>query len=249
VLERRSSHNWRLIAGAGILLGLLTGLLAYIIVPPLLTYEQLAVWRFIGWTANSTGHVTQATFIFINNGTRTLTISNYWINGTALNSTDFMCVRGPRLDVPGSADVCVVSKSLIFGIGSSYNFTVGTTSGKRYSYLIQCDEASASPENLTIDSWDFVPGFGSDWPEYIGFRYRNNGNTPIIITNVALNGQPANTNLPLPQWTWPGFPPGRRGPLDSVMIYCDWRVGQTYLIEFETIVGNRYQLRLTAPAE
>jgi len=247
-LEQKRVRNWRLIAAIGILLIMFVGLLVYTFVPSLLAYEKLAIWRFVGWTSNSAGQVRQTTFIFINNGTKRLTINNFWVNGTSLDSTEWMDT-GLTLGSPGSVDVSIVPKIFAFVKGVSYNFTVGTTSGSHYSFILKCDDASVSPENLTIINWDFVPYAGQDFPAYIGFRYRNYGRTPIIITSVELNGSPASTNLPLPQWTWHYSRGGGTDPLDSVIIDYDWKPGKTYIIDIRTAVGNTYRIVDTAPTE
>lgn len=243
--NKKPRRNWSLIIGISIMLVMLGSLIAYMIIPPLLTYERLAL-LFYGFTSNSTGQIKQAVFNFWNNGTRSLTVKIIWINGTVTNSSEY------RADVGGFTDegieispridkrVYIAHETFVFVEQAYYNFTVGTTSGNHYTLIVKCDNTSASPENLTVLNWDFVPSFGSDYPAYIGFRYRNYGSMPIIITSVYLNGAPADTNLPLPQWTWSSQP-------GATIIDYDWLNGQTCDIIFTTAVGNTYELLLTAP--
>jgi len=135
-------------------------------------------------------------------------------------------------------DVCVAPQSYAFHVGMSYNFTVGTASGKHYSFVVKCDNASVKPENLTIVYSDFVPGPS----QYISIGYRNDGKTPVIVTKVCLDYESNGVNY----WTWPKGWPGRdQGKY--IWISCDWRPLQTYTIRLITLANSTYQLTITAP--
>lgn len=243
-VEKKPRRNWRFIGGVSLLLAMFIGLLIYMLVymvlPPLLTHEQLILWNFVGWTSDFSGKVRQSTLILVNNGTRRLTINSFRANGTLLNSTDLLFDGGLTLDPKGGIGpqgtrVAIVPKSFVFGGGASYNFTVGTASGNHYSFVLKCDEASIKPENLTIIEGDFVPG-----PDmHITVHYRNSGERPFIVTGVYLDGvQRAATFTDY--WTWPGGE-------DAVIIWYIWKSEETYTITIKTAVGNTYETTMTAP--
>jgi len=240
VEEEKPRRNWPFIGGITLLLAMVVGSLVYMIVPPLLTFERLELWSFVGWTANSKGEVKQATFIFINNGTRRLTINNFWINGTLLNSTERLADGGLTLDPRGSeasytARVCLVPRSFVFNEGMSYNFTVGTTSGNRYSFVVKCNEASVKPENLTITDFLFIPGSYPYDPPLIAVLYKNNGHRPVVIRKMYLDGMVHNVT----SWVLPSRE-------DYIMIDYGWRPGETYTIRLVTVIGNTYSITKTA---
>jgi hypothetical protein len=225
---RNPRRKWGFIAIVG-LLAISVGLFLYAYVPTLLTIEGLEMWSFVGWTSNFAGQVRQASFILVNNGTRGLTVNDFWVNDTKLDSGDLEVYGGPTLNVPGSMDVCLVPESYAFNVGKSYNFTVGTESGNHYSFIVRCDNSSVSPENMTIFYSEFIPGS----PEYISIMYRNNGKTPLVITKVYLDGQASNET----HWTWPvGWQ--RQGPKGGLTIFCHWMAGHVYIIRLITLVGN-----------
>jgi hypothetical protein len=92
-----------------------------------------------------------------------LTITSLWVNTTLLGSTDFVWFGGPEIFPsgslgPGDTTACLVPQIFFFRKGANYNFTVGTSSGRRYSFVYRCDDASVSPENMTVAEWEFVPG-------------------------------------------------------------------------------------------
>jgi hypothetical protein len=142
---------------------------------------------FYGWTANSKGQIRQATFAFYNNGTRKLTLKNFWINGTLLNSTGWGSYFGPELDPKTGERVFIVPKDMVFVKEMNYNFTIGTANESQYSFLYRCDEASVKPENLTITDCYFFTGILYE-TESISIRYVNYGKTPLIITKVWVDG-------------------------------------------------------------
>jgi len=231
-------RSWRFRIGIAFLLAVIAGVLIYVFVPPLFTYEKLVIWSFMGWTTNSKGDIKQVTFIFWNNGTRTIAINGFWVNGTQLNSTDWISWRGTTLKMQEDTRICVIPKSFNFQVNATYNFTVDTTSGSHYYFPIKCDQTNIHPENLTIMGYEFAPGTFPHDPPFIGVRYKNYGATPIIITAFYLN----NTKYEMLQWTWPNV-------IDYASIDYGWKSQKTYIIHIETIVGNVYEIVATAPSQ
>ena len=229
-------RSWRFRIGIAFLLAVIAGVLIYVFVVPFLiylsTYEELVIWSFMGWTTNSKGDIKQVTFIFWNNGTRTIAINGFWVNGTQLNSTDWIPWTGTTIETPGmGARICIIPQSLTFHINATYNFTVDTTSGSHYYFPIKCDQTNIHPENLTILDCEFL-----HWPppDYIGIRLQNDGHTPVIIKEVLVDGEVFEKN----QWMFPNT-------LNAIVIFYSWK-NQTYTILIKTTVGNTYEI-ISAP--
>jgi len=207
------------------------------IIDPLMRFERLEIYRFFGWTANSDGEIRQASFDFFNNGTKYLTIEEIWVNGTLIHSYEWGCYYGSTLEPKGDTRVFVAPEKAIFENGKTHNFTIGTSSGNNFSFIIKIDDESIKLENLTIKDWHFgilpqsgVPG----GYRYISVRVKNPGDTPVIITKVDVNG----TTFYKEQWINPHT-------LNAIMVDYEWRVG-TYHIYIETAAGSTYIITATA---
>jgi hypothetical protein len=229
-LDEKRRRGWRFKISIVLILIIAIALSLYLVVPPLLTFELLEVFSFYGWSSNSNGQIRQATFRLINNGTRTLTMRNVWVNGTLLNSTEWGLDRD--WDFPPQIDqlAFVAPKSMIFALDTNYEFTFGTASGRRFSFIYRCDEASVKPENLTLIDAHF---YHESYPfmDWIGIRYYNHGTTPAIITLVRIY---YSLTFEMREWASPTN-------IGSIIIDYKW-INQTYVFTIETVVGNTYEM-------
>lgn len=207
-----------------------------LIIEPLMRFERLEIFRFFGWTANSDGEIRQASFHFFNNGTKDLSICEIWVDGTFMKPGEWGCYFGSTLESETGERVFIAPEEVIFENGKNHNFTIGTSSGNRFSFIIEVDEESIKPENLTIIDYNFghLPQSGLDEYRYVGVRVRNFGDTPVIVTKVEIDEIAFNKK----QWVNPHT-------LDAIMVDYEWRVGD-YVIHIETAAGNTYDIPATA---
>jgi len=237
-LLRRSVQRLVLKTVLVLLVLVVAGVVVYwFVIEPHMRFERLELFSFYGWTVNSAGEVRQVTFVLFNNGTKELTVSEVWINGTLMSPTEWGCYFGRTLEPRTGERFFIAPKGEHFINGSHYNFTIGTSSGNHFSFTIRVDEESIKPENLTIIDCNFghLPQSGIPGEYfYVGLRVRNFGDTPVIVTKVKIDG----ITFDKKEWIFPHT-------LDSVIIDYRWRVGN-YVIQIETAAGNIYHIIATA---
>jgi hypothetical protein len=234
----RPRKDWSFRIAAVILVAVIAGVLIYMFVPPLLTYERLVMYSFYGWSSNAEGQIKQVTFNLWNNGTRDLRIKHFLVNGTVVGSDECGFTNGLDLDADREDDFYIVPKSWSFAKGACYNFTAFTTSGNSYSFLKTCDDSMMYPENFTFINWRYSQGFSGE-PTYIAVRYRNGGRSPLIIVDVLLNG--GTIDYYTGGWTWPaGWTVRGKGPETILLIYSGMK-DQPYTVTIRTAIGNTYE--------
>ena len=212
--------------------------LYWFVIDPLIHYESLELFSYFPyqWVSNSKGEVRQVVLNVFNNGTKMLTIDKIWVNGTLMSSSEWGCHGSGTIWPVGSRGATdtmlfIAPINWTFKDGWNYNFTIGTASGKHFTFIINVDEANKKQENLTIKEWGlhFLPNLPSEI-HYIGIWVRN-GPTYVIVKKVTVNETVFNLN----QWIYPNKD-------DAIIIFYGWKVGKTYHIRIETAAGNAYEL-------
>lgn len=211
----------------------------FFVVPLLTGYENLYLSGFEAWTINSEGEARQATFILWNNGTQDVTISKVWVNGTLLESKEWGSFFGGAIKPTYTRTLYAAPKEIVFMIGLSYNFTLGTSRGNHFSFFLEVDESQAKQENLTITNVYFNV-WPPNWNYDIGIVAKNVGGTLTVVTRVTVVDEMDNNwTFETKQWFFPG-------ESHAVVANVNWREGVTYYITIETVVGNTYETTSTS---
>lgn len=207
----------------------------FYILPILTAYEKLELFEFYGWTTNSTGQVKQASFIFFNNGTKELTLSKVLVNGTILKSSEWGWYYSSKLDPHTGERVFVALETTIFKLDKKYNFTIETSRGNHFPFILKVEEDLVQQENLTIKDLYFNI-WPPDWDRDLGIAINNYGNTPAIVTQVTAFNDVDDKywKFEMKQWFFPG-------DSGSFIVSINWREEVTYYVSVETATGNIYE--------
>jgi hypothetical protein len=236
MLEETTGKRWSRKAVAVVLILVVVGSVALylFIIDPLIHYELLELYRPDPYVlvSNHEGQVTMVHLSLVSNGTKTATIDRVWVNGTLVDNSDLRW-QFPNIVPPGEGtELFVFPKDFIFQREENYNITLGTTSGKTFTFILPIDDAYKKQENLTITGLDFIRL--PDEPDTI-FVKAKNGPTTIIVTHAWVNGTEATIG-----WGW--IDPGG----EDFSIYHPFSYNNVCVVQFETAAGNIYEFTGTA---
>jgi hypothetical protein len=219
----------------------LTAALFWVVIPfiqELFKYEQLTFHDY-WWTRNSGGNISMVTLHLQNNGTKTLTISDVFVNQTHVEPTRWDSTN-EILPSEFWSWMYIAPQGMVFEEDSAYNLTVGTEAGNSFSYVVKVEEDDVSQEEFNIKYVSF-----NDWryygdPLFADICVENHHNY-VVVTERRINGTPFGTEK---YWIRPTTE--EEGGLCISFIF-NWTGGTTYTFTLRTACGNTYNYTKTAP--
>jgi hypothetical protein len=229
--EDTPEKRWSRKAIAVVLLLVVVGgaALYWFVIDPLIHYESLELYKAERYSlfSNDKGQVTLVQLNVVSNGTKTAVIDRVWVNGTLINDSDLRWEFPNSLPSGASTELYVFPEDFIFQKEDNYNITLGTTSGKSFTFVLLVDEAYKKQENLTVTGLDFIRL--PDEPDTILVKAKN-GPTKVIVTHAWVNGTEATIG-----WGW--IDPGD----ENFSIYYPFYYNSVCVVWFETATGNIYE--------
>jgi hypothetical protein len=236
--------SWRRLLALVLVAVVLAAGVVWVVVPyvqELFKYERLAL-RDHWWTRNSAGDVSMVTLVLENNGTKTLTMSEVFVNGTMVDPTKWDCRYGKVYDPESWAWMYILPESTAFQEGGTYNFTVSTESGNGFSYTLRVG-ARVFEEKARIEDALFYPSYYSIYyGNIVWVEVGNIGPVPIIVVEGWWNGTQQNITK---TWIFSGYSGDQAL---SVTFHLTWHTGETYNFTLRTVSGNTYNYTKTAPS-
>lgn len=218
------------------------GLLVLVVIPylqELLKFESLELKSY-WWTQNSQGNITLTTLRLYNNGTKTLKITDVYINQTHVNSTN--CGTNSRA-LPSEfwAWMYVAPDGMVFEEGANYNLTVATEAGNHFSYQVKVeDHGNLGPEKFNIKNADFGDLRYYGGPLYVYLAVENHQAIPVVVVERWVNDTSFGTKR-----FW--IRPGTAGPESLAILFkFNWVEGAAYNFTLKTAAGNIYTYTSTA---
>jgi hypothetical protein len=204
-------------------------------------YEQLTLHNY-WWTRNSVGDISMVTLVLQNNGTKRLTMTKVFINGTMIDPTDWDCRSGKIYSPRTWAWMYIAPEFTAFQEGAAYNLTVNTESGGRFSYVVKVEEEDVFQEEFNIQSVDFT-----DWrywgdPLFADVCVENHHHTVyVVVTERWINGSLFDSKK---FWIKPNTVGGKALCIPFIF---NWTQAATYTFTLRTACGNTYNYTKTAP--
>lgn len=225
-----------------VVVAVVAGLLVWVVIPyihELQKFESLELTSY-WWTRNAAGDISLATIRLRNNGTKTVHLTDVFVNTTRLPTAQW-AINSQALPPEWSASMYVAPEGFAFMDGAVYNLTLESTGGCSWAFLMLVDAATVGPEIFTIRSVSF-----HDWRD-VGqplFAYvcvvNDHETTPVVVVERYVNG----TRLdPGALWITP-----YRYIKDTLCIPCifNWVENVTYTFTLTTACGNTYNYTKTA---
>lgn len=219
-------------------------LLVWVVIPyvqELFKYERLDL-RAYWWTVNQEGNISMVTLRLRNNGTKTLTISEVYINQTQVDPSDWGC-RTPnaRYSPRTSPWMYIAPQSMVFKEDATYNLTIGTEAGNLFSYIVKAeDNGNMGPELFNIKDAgfsDFRP-YGGPIYAYLGVE-NHHDTLQVVVVERWVNGTSYDGRLWIRE--------GTAGPKWlSITFEFNWVEGVAYNFTLRTAPGNIYNLTVIA---
>jgi len=233
--EQENGSRWRRVSKLNLIfIVMVVGIAVWAVIPfvqEFFKFERLDLVSY-KWTMNSLDEISQISFHFVNNGTKTLTISKIWINGTLTNSTEWQCYRDNVVSEELHQWMYVAPRSVIFKEGSAYNFTVGTETGASFSYMIKVTPEFVVKDEARISEVSFLPAYTIHSGDKAFVCVENNGTAPAIVVEGWINDTQYEISR---KWIWPG---DVGGEARVITFNLHWTSGQTYNFTIRTASGN-----------
>ncbi|MDH5495289.1 MAG: hypothetical protein OEY24_06260 [Candidatus Bathyarchaeota archaeon] len=128
----------------------------------------------------------------------------------------------------------------MFISNATYSFTIGTSSGNHFPFLLKIEEEMVKQENLTIIDYYFSSGILVGYQSW-DIRAGNFGDIPIIVrrTTVFNDVDDKYWKFEKKQWFFPN-------EIQALELNFSWGYGVTYYATIETAAGNEYYVIETA---
>jgi len=210
----------------------------YFILPLALRYEKLDMFSDYYWVVNSKDEIRQLVISFKNNGTQDLTITEVWINGFLINSTDWGGYFGAAIQSSLTNTFYVAPRDLIFESSQTYNFTVVTSSRNCYTFTLQVDENNTRNEKVKISECHFyhIPPLSGE--PVIGIQVEDLGGTDVIVKEVWIDDAFYSVEPRL--WLHTFYSSA------GIQMNFPWREGETYTVKIKTVAGSTAEITATA---
>ncbi len=236
--NEKPRRDWVFIVTAIVFVGIIGGAVVYVFVLPLIGFEKL-VWRYYGsyyWVATPDGRVGQLVFQVVNNGTFHVSVKNLSVDGIVANSSEWGGYDGNELDPTNNAYFYVAPANTTFLLNHTYNVTLVTSRGNRFSFATEVKEGNVKTENVQVGAplFSTMPGVS----DYVTFNVKVLSGTDAIIKKMWINDTACNIN-PL----WLHYSSETEG---AIQVVFGWDPYKNYTVTIETAAGNRFTATGTA---
>ena len=212
----------------------------YFILPFFWSYEKLEILPYSSyyWVANFRGEVKQLIIVFVNNGTKLLTLEEVWIDGVPVALADWGCPYDKILGPGDTTKVYVAPESYLFENGTDYNLTVVTSTKNQFNFTLNVNENNTRPEKVEIKKCDFYYWPPTSYHAFIGIEVKISGDINVIIRKAWINGTFFSVSPQL--WLYKSKSTG------YIELSFPWKEGSIYNVTIETLAGSTCQFIATA---
>jgi uncharacterized membrane protein len=234
--DEKPRRNWVLILTAVAFIGIIVGFVVYVFVLPLIGFEKLKLKSYY-WVATPEGKVGQLILEVVNNGTFRLSVKSLLIDGTVIGSSGYEGYFGNEIEPTDDTTFYVAPANTTFLLNHTYNVTVVTSRGNRFSFATEVKENNVKTESVQVGA----PLFSSGPPgnsDYVTLNVKVLSGTDAIIKKMWINETACNFNR-----LWLDPPYFSEG---AIQVVFGWDQYKNYTVTIETAAGSRFATTGTA---